>query len=136
MPGEAALLTGYLTRASAALWIAAARILVGGEERDVRKWIEETSAGHVGGRERALRRVPARFPALRRLHPQCRRSRGSMNLPALGVVVGVGHHVQAVRHPVGVVEERRHIADVEDVLVGETHVAQGLPVSLGDVVGR
>jgi hypothetical protein len=50
------------------------------------------------------------------------------------VVRGVGHHVEAECHTIGVVEERGDVADVEDVPVGEAEIAQPLALGLADLM--
>ena len=71
-------------------------------------------------------------PYLKRLAP--RETDRPARLPMHRVVRGVGHHVEAVGHPIGVVEERGDVADVEDVPVGEAEIAQPLAVGLADLM--
>ncbi len=90
-----------------------------------------------GGADRDQLRQQALEPAI--VEPGQRpadRALPRAHQPGHPVVFGVRHHVHGVRHPVGVVEERGGLRDVEDVLVGEALVAQRLPVVGGDLVRR
>ena len=52
-----------------------------------------------------------------------------VEVAAEGVVLGVWHQAEGVRHSPIEVEDRRQIGDVEDVLIGVTDLTEGLITS-------